>query len=228
MKNTIFVRVVAPKTNLFVMDHTREHHSHPRRLASKKTLIPGYVHANIPVMPHFVMDRINNFLLSRLVKKALVPWNREMKIWVDADACPVVIKEILFKAAERTGIQLTLVANQPVRVPPSRFISFVQVASGFDVADNEIVKRLETGDLVITGDIPLAADVIEKGGHALNPRGEMYTAENIKARLNIRDFMDTLRGSGIDTGGPPALSQGDRKSFADNLDRLLARQAGKE
>jgi uncharacterized protein YaiI (UPF0178 family) len=151
-----------------------------------------------------------------------------LKIWVDADACPVVIKEILFKAAERTGIQLTLVANQPVRVPPSRYISSIQVGSGFDVADNEIVKRLETGDLVITGDIPLAADVIEKGGHALSPRGERYTAENIKARLNIRDFMDTLRGSGIDTGGPPALNQGDSKSFADHLDRLLAQNAGKE
>jgi hypothetical protein len=151
-----------------------------------------------------------------------------LKIWVDADACPVVIKEILFKAAERTGIQVTLVANQPVRVPPSRFISFIQVASGFDVADNEIVERVAAGDLVITGDIPLAADVIEKDGHALNPRGEMYTAENIKARLNIRDFMDTLRGSGIDTGGPPALSQGDRKVFADNLDRFLAKNTGKE
>lgn len=146
-----------------------------------------------------------------------------MKIWVDADACPVVIKEILFKAAERTGVQLTLVANQPVRVPPSRFISSIQVASGFDVADNEIVKRLGSGDLVITGDIPLAADAIEKGGHALSPRGELFTTENIKARLNIRDFMDTLRASGIETGGPPALSQSDRKSFADHLDRLLAR-----
>ena len=150
-----------------------------------------------------------------------------MKIWVDADACPVVIKEILFKAAERTHIQVTLVANQPVRVPPSRFISFMQVSSGFDVADNEIVKRVEDGDLVITADIPLAADVIEKGGHALNPRGEMYTSENIKARLNIRDFMDSLRGSGIDTGGPPALNQNDRKAFADNLDRYLAKHAGK-
>ena len=147
---------------------------------------------------------------------------------MDADACPVVIKEILFKAAERTGIKLTLVANQPVRVPPSRFISSIQVGSGFDVADNEIVERLEAGDLVITGDIPLAADVIEKGGHALSPRGERYTADNIKARLNIRDFMDTLRGSGIDTGGPPALNQGDRKAFADHLDRLLAQNAGKE
>jgi uncharacterized protein YaiI (UPF0178 family) len=151
-----------------------------------------------------------------------------MKIWVDADACPVVIKEILFKAAERTGVQLTLVANQSIRVPPSRFISAIQVASGFDVADNEIVKRLESGDLVITGDIPLAAEVIEKGGQALNPRGEMYTAENIRARLNIRDFMDTMRASGIDTGGPPALSQNDRKNFADHLDRLLARYAGKD
>lgn len=146
-----------------------------------------------------------------------------MKIWVDADACPVVIKDILYKAAERTEVQLTLVANQKVQIPRSRFISFVQVASGFDVADNEIVKRLEAGDLVITGDIPLAADVIEKGGHALNPRGELYTVENIRARLNIRDFMDTLRGSGINTGGPPALSQTDRKVFADHLDKLLTR-----
>jgi uncharacterized protein YaiI (UPF0178 family) len=151
-----------------------------------------------------------------------------LKVWVDADACPVVIKEILFRAAERTGIQLTLVANQAIRVPPSRYISSIQVTSGFDVADDEIVKRLEAGDLVITGDIPLAADVIEKGGHALNPRGEMYTTENIKARLNIRDFMDTMRGSGIDTGGPPALNQNDRKAFADHLDRLLAKYAGKE
>jgi len=146
-----------------------------------------------------------------------------LKIWVDADACPVVIKEILFKAAERTGVTITLVANQPVRVPPSRFINFVQVASGFDVADNEIVNRSDEGDLVITADIPLAADVIEKGAFALSPRGEMYTTENIKARLNMRDFMDTLRGSGIDTGGPPALNQNDRKAFADHLDRLLAR-----
>jgi uncharacterized protein YaiI (UPF0178 family) len=151
-----------------------------------------------------------------------------LKIWVDADACPVVIKEILFKAAERTGVQLTLVANQPVRVPPSRFINSILVASGFDVADNEIVRQLDAGDLVITGDIPLAAEVIEKGGHALNPRGEMYTTENIRTRLNIRDFMDTLRGSGIDTGGPPALSQNDRKSFADHLDRFLATYSGME
>lgn len=151
-----------------------------------------------------------------------------MKIWVDADACPVVIKEILFKAAERTEVELTLVANQAMRVPNSRFIHSLQVASGFDVADNEIVKRLSGGDLVITGDIPLAAEVIEKGGLALNPRGELYTVENIKARLNIRDFLDTLRGSGIDTGGPPALSQADRKKFADHLDRILANMAAKD
>ena len=148
-----------------------------------------------------------------------------MKIWVDADACPAVIKEILFRAAERTETELTLVANHSMRVPPSRRISFLQVPSGFDVADNEIVKRLSADDLVITSDIPLAAEVIEKGGHALNPRGELYTADNIRERLNMRDFMDTLRASGIDTGGPPALSQSDRKSFADHLDRLLSGHA---
>ncbi len=150
-----------------------------------------------------------------------------MKIWVDADACPVVIKEILFKAAQRTGILLTLVANHSIRIPPSRNIKFIQVASGFDVADNEIVKRLECGDLVITGDIPLAAEVIEKGGKALNPRGELYTAENIKALLNMRDFMDTLRSSGIDTGGPAALSQSERQSFANHLDKLLTQSIKK-
>jgi len=149
-----------------------------------------------------------------------------MHIWVDADACPVVIKDILFRAAERTGVQLTLVANQPVRIPPSRHIKFIQVASGFDVADNEIVKRLAAGDLVVTSDIPLAAEVIDKGAVALNPRGELYTADNIRARLNMRDFMDTLRGSGIDTGGPPALSQADRQSFANHLDKILTRHAG--
>lgn len=145
----------------------------------------------------------------------------EMKIWVDADACPVVIKEILFKAAERTQLQLTLVANHTLRIPPSRYIQFVQVKPGFDVADNEIVKRLSPGDLVITGDIPLASEVIDKGGLALNPRGELYSAENIKALLNMRDFMDTLRSSGIDTGGPAALNQSDRKAFSNHLDKLL-------
>ncbi|MBT8128004.1 MAG: YaiI/YqxD family protein [Gammaproteobacteria bacterium] len=148
-----------------------------------------------------------------------------MKIWVDADACPVVIKDILYRAAERTGIQLTLVANQAVIIPRSRYVRFIRVASGFDVADSEIVKRLEAGDLVITSDIPLAADVIEKGGLALSPRGELHTANNIKSRLNIRDFMETLRASGIDTGGPPALSQSDRKAFADHLDKILVKYA---
>jgi len=148
-----------------------------------------------------------------------------MKIWVDADACPVVIKEILFRAAERIGMQVTLIANQPVRVPPSRYINFIQVSSGFDVADNEIVKRLDVSDLVITSDIPLAAEVIEKGGLALSPRGELYTTENIKARLNMRDFMESLRSSGVDTGGPPPLNQSDRKSFADHLDKLLTQYA---
>jgi uncharacterized protein YaiI (UPF0178 family) len=144
-----------------------------------------------------------------------------MKIWVDADACPVVIKEILFRAAKRTAVAVTLVANQPLHIPPSRYISFIQVPPGFDVADNEIVRRLSEGDLVITADIPLAAEVIEKGGHALTPRGEMYTTDNIRARLNMRDFMESLRASGVDTGGPAALNQADRQAFANQLDKLL-------
>ncbi|MBT4836769.1 MAG: YaiI/YqxD family protein [Methylococcales bacterium] len=146
-----------------------------------------------------------------------------MKIWVDADACPVVIKEILFKAALRTKVQMTLVANQSIRVPPSPNIKMLQVSAGFDVADNEIVRLVEVGDLVITADIPLAAEVIEKGGRALNPRGEMYTTDSIKSRLNMRDFMDTLRSSGIHTGGPPTLSQSDRMSFANHLDKWLTK-----
>lgn len=145
-----------------------------------------------------------------------------MNIWVDADACPVAIKEILFRAAQRTKIPTTLIANHFMKTPPSRYIKFIQVASGFDVADNEIVKRLNAGDIVITADIPLAAEVIEKGGQAINPRGELYTTENIKARLTMRDFMETMRSSGVMTGGPEALNQGDRKAFADQLDRLLA------
>jgi len=148
-----------------------------------------------------------------------------MKIWVDADACPVVIKDILFRAAERTGVQLTLVANQPVHIPPLDNIDFIQVASGFDVADNEIVKRLSGGDLVITSDIPLAAEVIEKGAYALNPRGELYSANSIRARLTMRDFMDTLRASGIYTEGPPAMRKSDRKAFANHLDNLLTKHA---
>jgi hypothetical protein len=144
-----------------------------------------------------------------------------MKIWVDADACPAVIKDILFRAAQRTKIEMTLVANHTLRIPTAQNIHFLQVSSGFDIADDEIVKRLQAGDLVVTADIPLAAEVIEKGGKALNPRGELYTIENIKSRLNIRDFMDTMRASGIQTGGPAALSQTDRQNFANALDTLL-------
>ncbi len=144
-----------------------------------------------------------------------------MKIWVDADACPVVLKDILCRAAERTEVQVTFVANQFIRLPPSRHIKFIQVSRGFDVADNEIVLRLNAGDLVITGDIPLAAEAIEKGGYALNHRGELYTANNIRECLNMRDFMDTLRSSGIETGGPAALSQSDRQAFANQLDKFL-------
>ena len=150
-----------------------------------------------------------------------------MKIWVDADACPVVVKEILFRAADRTGVQLTLVANQPLQRPSSANIDTLQVPRGFDVADDEIVKRLHAGDLVITSDIPLAAEVIAKGGHALSPRGEMHTSENIGARLNMRDFMDTMRSSGVDMGGGPAtFSQRDKQAFANNLDRFLTKHAG--
>ena len=144
-----------------------------------------------------------------------------MNIWVDADACPVVIKEILFRAAERTGVAVTLVANQWLRTPPLANIRSIQVIPGFDVADAEIVKRLTAGDLVITSDIPLAAEVLEKHGLALSPRGELFSAENIKARLGMRDFLDTLRASGVNTGGPPTLNQQDRQLFANQLDRLL-------
>ncbi len=145
-----------------------------------------------------------------------------MKIWVDADACPVVIKEIIYRAAIRTRIEATLVANQPLRVPASPYLSTRQVPPGFDIADNEIVRCSEAGDLVITADIPLASEVIDKGALALNPRGELYTRDTIRGRLNMRDFMDTMRASGYETSGPPPLSQGDRQKFANHLDRLLS------
>lgn len=149
-----------------------------------------------------------------------------VRIWVDADACPVVVKEILFRAANRTGAQLTLVANQLLSRPPSPNIKTLQVSRGFDVADDEILKRLDAGDLVITSDIPLAAEVIDKGGHALSPRGEMFTTENVRARLNMRDFLDTMRASGVRTdSGPPAFSQRDKQEFANNLDRFLTKFA---
>ena len=146
-----------------------------------------------------------------------------MQIWVDADACPNPVKEILFRAAERRKVSLTLVANQFLRTPPSRFIRAVQVASGFDIADNHIVTALGAGDLVITADIPLAAEVIERGAHAINPRGERYTSNNIRQRLAMRDFMETMRSSGVVTDGPSSYSQVDRKAFADALDRFLTR-----
>ena len=150
-----------------------------------------------------------------------------MQIWVDADACPAVIKEILYRVAERTEITVTLVANKLLRTPPSRFIRAIQVPAGFDVADNEIVQRVQRGDLVITADIPLAADVIAKGGHALNPRGELYTKDNIQQHLSMRSFMDELRGSGVETGGPQAFNQGDRHAFARQLERFLTQSGSK-
>ena len=148
-----------------------------------------------------------------------------MNIWVDADACPVVVKDILFRATQRTQIPLCLIANQFIKVPPSPYIKSLQVESGFDVADNEIVRRAADGDLVITADIPLADEVIDKGCIALSPRGELFTKENIKGRLTMRDFMETLRSSGIQSGGPPPLSQSDRMKFANHLDRIIAKMS---
>ena len=147
-----------------------------------------------------------------------------MQILVDADACPKVIKEILFRAADRLQIQLTLVANKLLYCPPSKYIRAMQVPAGFDVADNKIAQLVEPGDLVVTADIPLAAEVIARGGHALNPRGEFYTRDNIQERLTMRNFMEGLRGSGVETDGPPALSQSDRQAFANQLDRFLAKR----
>lgn len=145
-----------------------------------------------------------------------------VNVWVDADACPKVIKEILYRAAKRTGVFVVLVANQPLVTPPLKNIQTLRVGSGFDVADNEIIKRMVNGDLVVTADIPLAAEVVAKGGYALNPRGELYTMDNIKARLSMRDFMDNLRSTGLITGGPSTFSQSDRQSFANQLDRFLS------
>jgi uncharacterized protein len=148
-----------------------------------------------------------------------------VEIWVDADACPVAIKEILFRAAVRTETKVTLVANQYINTPRSRFIASIQVPKGFDVADNEIVRKSEKGDLVITSDIPLAHEVISKGCLALSPRGELFTEENIKERLNIRDFMETMRSSGIQTGGPSTLSSSDKQAFGNQLDKWLSSNA---
>ncbi len=148
----------------------------------------------------------------------------EPRIWVDADASPGAVKQILFRAADKRGIRLTLVANHAIRVPPSRFIEFRQVLGGFDVADNEIVQAIEPGDLVVTSDIPLAAEVIEKGATVVNFRGEALTRENVGAKLNMRDFMDTMRASGVQSGGPAALSKADVMRFANALDRWAARR----
>lgn len=144
-------------------------------------------------------------------------------VWVDADACPRAIKEVLYRAAEKRQVALVLIANQFLRVPPSAFISTVQVESGFDVADNAIVERMAAGDLVITADIPLADEVVQMGGSALSPRGTLYTRENIKDHLSRRDILDELRGTGIMTGGPPTLDRKDVQVFANGLDRFLTR-----
>jgi len=148
----------------------------------------------------------------------------DMRIWVDADACPVVIKEILYRAAVRAEIQLTLVANKPLRVPPSPWIKAFQVPGGFDVADRRIAQEVQAGDLVITADVPLAAEVIARGATVIDPRGELLTEANIKERLTMRNFMDSLRSSGVETGGPAALSNADRQAFANQIDRLLAKR----
>lgn len=147
-----------------------------------------------------------------------------MKIWVDADACPAVIKEILYRAANRAQVPLTLIANQMLRVPPSPWIQALQVPSGFDVADRRIVQESEAGDLVITADVPLAAQVIAKGAVVIDPRGELLNEHNIQERLTMRNFMEGLRSSGVETGGPAALSSADRQAFGNQLDRLLARR----
>lgn len=155
-----------------------------------------------------------------------MPPSHALQIWVDADACPKVIKEILYRAAIRKQVKTTLVANSPLSIPRSPFLHFLQVEAGFDVADKEITRLMQPGDLVITADIPLAADAIEQHGYALNPRGEFYTRENVKSALAMRNFMDGLRGAGTLTGGPPAFSHGDRTAFANQLDRFLTQHLG--
>jgi uncharacterized protein YaiI (UPF0178 family) len=146
---------------------------------------------------------------------------RTMRVWVDADACPRVIRETLYRASQRTGVAVVLAANQPITTPALSTVTALQVSQGYDIADNEIIKRLAPGDLVITADIPLAAEVIDRGGNVLSPRGERFTRENVRQRLNMRDFLDTMRASGVHTGGPPALSQRDRQAFANQLDTFL-------
>lgn len=146
-----------------------------------------------------------------------------MTVWIDADACPLAIRDIIFRAANRTGIETVFVANSLIKVPHSPHIRFRQVPHGFDVADNEIAAQVQPGDLVVTQDIPLAAEVIEKGAEALSPRGVPYSTDTIRQRLNMRDFMDTMRSSGIQSGGPPPMGQAEKQSFANALDRYLTR-----
>ena len=148
-----------------------------------------------------------------------------MQIWVDADACPAVIRDILFRAADRTGVRMTLVANKPLRLPVAVNLRFLQVPQGFDAADKRIMELMERDDLVVTADVPFAAAAIERGGVALNPRGELYTKENVRERLSVRNFLDELRSGGVNTGGPPALSQRERQVFANQLDTWLAKRA---
>jgi uncharacterized protein YaiI (UPF0178 family) len=175
-------------------------------------------------------DPLNHCRDRRLHRRKQAKWPEQNRgvsslatIWVDADACPRTVRDILYRAAERRRINVVLVANQPIDHPRSRFVQMLQVPRGFDIADNEIVSRVEPGDLVVTADIPLAADVIERKAEAVNPRGEPYSSDTIRQRLNMRDFMDTMRASGVQTGGPPALSAADRQAFANVLDRYLAR-----
>ena len=169
---------------------------------------------------------IREWLCLVLESNTESPINAGVTIWVDADACPNVIKQILFKAAERTGIQLTLVANQSLQVPAFKNVLAIQVPQGFDVADNDIVRRAEAGDLIITSDIPLADELISKGAQVLSPRGEKFSVGAIKARLNMRDFLDTMRSSGVHTGGPRQLSESDKREFANALDCYLTAAIG--
>jgi len=149
-----------------------------------------------------------------------------MQIWVDADACPRVIKEILFRVAERLKVSVILLANSALRTPPSPYIETIQVSAGFDVADNHIVQKVQPGDLVVTADIPLAAEVIKKGGYAINPRGEFYSEDNVQEYLCVRNLMQELRSNGEITGGPPPFNMKDKQAFANQLDRFLAKQIG--
>ena len=148
------------------------------------------------------------------------------KLWVDADALPKILREVILRASDRYQLEVTFVANQPVGITPSVRINSIQVMHGADAADQEIIARMKEHDIVMTQDIPLAAQVIEKGGIAIHPRGEVYTVANVKARLHLRDFMDSLRGAGVQTGGPATFSAGDRQAFGAALDRFLARRSG--